>query len=101
MTKHFILFTLSAFAFCASAQVTKRALFIGDANTGYYNVPALTDSIARSFGNVLIYEKSSPSVHSLQNHNANATTQSLFTANTWDFVSFQEQVAKASKPWGE
>lgn len=80
------------------AQQSKRALFIGNSYTYYNSLPAMVDSIARSFGDTLYSESSTPGGYTFQSHTTNANTQAKLKAGGWDVVILQEQSQRPSFP---
>lgn len=92
-----ILFFLLALQ-TASAQVTKRVLFIGNSYTSVNNLPQLCASVAASTGNTIIYDSSTPDGHTLEGHFYNTGTTAKIQAGNWDFVALQEQSQRPSFP---
>lgn len=77
-------------------QDTARALFIGNSYTYYNNMPSMVSSIARSMGDSLYTESSTPGGYTLQSHTTNANTQTKLRAGGWDYVVLQEQSQRPS-----
>ena len=75
----------------AEAQVSKRALFLGNSYTNYNNLPQLTSSIAESAGDTLITSANTPGGFTFEGHLTNATSLSLIQQGNWDFVVLQQQ----------
>lgn len=82
----------------ASAQVTKRVLFIGNSYTSVNNLPLLCASVAASTGNTIVYDSSTPDGHTLEGHFYNTVTTAKIQAGNWDFVTLQEQSQRPSFP---
>ncbi len=70
---------------------TKRALFIGNSYTAYYNMPQLVANMASTVGDNLIFSTSTVDGTSLFAHSTNTTTLNLIMQGGWDYVTLQEQ----------
>lgn len=81
-----------------SAQDTARALFIGNSYTYYNTMPDMVSFIARSMGDSLYTESSTPGGYTLQSHTTNANTQAKLRAGGWDYVILQDQSQRPSFP---
>lgn len=89
---------VSTLAGYQSTAITKKVLFIGNSYTFTNNMPAIVDSIARSFGDTLIYDVSAPGGYTLQQHTTNLTTISKINARQWDVVMIHEQSQRPAFP---
>ena len=102
MIRTLILFTaLSSLVNFSQAQITKKALFIGNSYTSYNNLPQLVKDAAASVGDNLIIDANMPGGQTLQQHTTNANTISKIQAGGWDFVVLQEQSQIPSFPEGQ
>lgn len=75
----------------ANAQITRRALFIGNSYIQENNLPLIVANIATNRGHQLIYDSHTPGGYTLNDHFANSTTQNKIKAGNWDYVILQEQ----------
>lgn len=89
----FLLFLQSSYA-----QSTAKALFIGNSYIGVNNLPAITEQIALSVGDTLIYDKHTPGGSRLLNHATNNTALNKIAAQNWDYVILQAQSQEPSWP---
>ncbi|MFN5620258.1 MAG: T9SS type A sorting domain-containing protein [Flavobacteriales bacterium] len=75
----------------ASAQLNKRALFLGNSYTYYNNLPQLTVDVALSAGDTLEVGSSTPGGYTFEDHLSNSASMSLIAEGTWDYVVLQQQ----------
>lgn len=75
----------------ATAQITRRALFLGNSYTGVNNLPQLVHDLAASAGDNLIFDSNSPGGYTLADHSLDATSQGKIMAGGWDYVVMQGQ----------
>lgn len=80
------------------AQMSKRALFIGNSYTAYNNLPSLTAEVAASAGDTLEFDSNTPGGTSFATHSTNATSLSKIEEGNWDYVILQEQSQIPSFP---
>lgn len=73
------------------AQLTKRALFLGNSYTYYNDLPQLTADIAFSAGDTLIVESNTPGGYTFEGHLGNTTSLGFIQEGNWDFVVLQQQ----------
>jgi hypothetical protein len=73
------------------AQLTKRALFLGNSYTYYNDLPQLTVDIAFSAGDTLIVESNNPGGYTFEGHLGNTTSMGFIQEGNWDFVVLQQQ----------
>ncbi len=73
------------------SQKTKNVLFIGNSQTFYNDLPALTSNIATSLGDVLNYEESTIPSFSLKQHLNKLETINKIKKGGWEYVILQEQ----------
>lgn len=73
------------------SQKTKKVLFIGNSQTFYNDLPALTSNIAASLGDVLNYEESTIPSFSLKQHLNKLETINKIKKGGWEYVILQEQ----------
>ena len=93
------LLLLAAMLTFSTAQAeTVKALFIGNSYTWYNDLPGMTEQLALSMGDTLIWESSTPSGYSLQEHAGLSATTDLIQQGGWDFVILQEQSQMPSFP---
>jgi len=83
----------------AFSQVTKSILFIRNSYTYCWDMPMITDLMARSTGNTLNYSVSAIGGYTLEQHSGNGTTLGLIHQGDWDFVALQEYSQYPSEPW--
>lgn len=88
----------SAFSILASAQSTRKVLFIGNSYTYVNDLPHLIEELAAADGNQLIHDANTPGGYQLSQHATDATTLSKIASQPWDFVVIQEQSQKPSFP---
>ncbi len=77
---------------------TLRVLFLGNSYTAYNNLPALTDSVARSSGDTLITGRSVQGGYSLKDHCGYDYSLSQIRSGNWDYIVLQEQSQLPSFP---
>lgn len=81
------------------AQGTKlRVLFIGNSFTSNNNLPLLTDQIARSMGDTLIYDSNTPGEFTFEAHIGDAASVSRIGKGDWNYVVLQEQSQRPALP---
>ena len=73
------------------SQETKKVLFIGNSQTFYNDLPAITSDIATSLGDVLTYEESTIPGFSLQQHLNKPETMNKIRKGGWEYVILQER----------
>ena len=73
------------------AQLTKRALFLGNSYTYYNDLPQLTADIAFSAGDTLIVASNTPGGYTFEGHLGNTTSMEFIQEGNWDFVVLQQQ----------
>lgn len=73
------------------AQVTRKALFLGNSYTHYNNMPQMVSSMATSTGDVLVHDMYAPGGYTLDDHLSDATAIAKISANNWDYLILQEQ----------
>ena len=71
------------------SQVEKNVLFIGNSQTYVNDLPFITQNIASSVGDNLIYDESTFGGYSFLNHLNNETTLSKIRQGNWDYVVLQ------------
>ncbi|WP_347172566.1 DUF4886 domain-containing protein [Polaribacter uvawellassae] len=87
-------FLISFFVICnyvGYSQKTKNVLFIGNSQTFYNDLPALTSNIAASLGDVLNYEESTIPSFSLKQHLNKPETMNKIRKGGWEYVILQER----------
>lgn len=87
------------FSLYSEAQTTKSILFIGNSYTYCWEMPMITDLMARSTGNTLNYNVSAIGGYTLEQHSGNGTTLGLIHQGNWDFVALQEYSQYPSEPF--
>lgn len=98
MKKIFLVFSFYLLLLlAASAQETRRVLFIGNSYTEVNNLPAMVQQIASSMGNALEYSQNTPGGCTFQQHLQNASLD-LIRQGGWDVVVLQEQSQLPSFP---
>jgi hypothetical protein len=75
----------------ASAQTTRKVLFLGNSYTGVNNLPQLVKDLAFSAGDTLLFDRNTPGGNTLENHSQNPVSISKIAAGSWDYVILQEQ----------
>lgn len=80
---------------------TRRVLFIGNSYTYSNNLPQLLYDAAKTTGDTLIFDSSTPGGYTFQNHTTNSTTLTKIAAGNWDYVVLQEQSQLPSFTDGE
>lgn len=81
------------------SQTTKSILFVGNSYTYCWEMPMITDLMARSTGNTLNYSVSAIGGYTLEQHASNGTTMGLIRQGGWDFVALQEYSQYPSEPF--
>ncbi len=81
-----ICFTNTSFA-----QLSKRALFIGNSYTAYNNLPQLTSDVALSAGDTLVVASNTPGGYTFEGHLGNTASMNLIDEGNWNFVVLQQQ----------
>lgn len=81
----------------ACAQTSKRVLFIGNSYTEYNDLPGMVNNIARSLGDVLVYQSNTPGGCTFMQHCQNQS-MNLIRQGGWDAVVLQEQSQYPSFP---
>jgi hypothetical protein len=82
----------------ATAQVTKKALFIGNSYTYANDLPGLIAQIAHSKGDSLWHDQSTPGGYTFRMHCGDTATLSRIRETGWDYVVLQEQSQLPSWP---
>lgn len=82
----------------AHAQLTQRALFLGNSYTSVNNLPSMTAACALSAGDSLIVDSNAPGGYTFQGHSTNPTSLEKIAQGNWDFVVLQEQSQRPSFP---
>lgn len=86
---------------CATAQTSKRVLFLGNSYTNVNNLPQLIADLAISVGDTLIFDSNMPGGYTLQGHSSNTTSLQKIMVGHWDAVVLQEQSQLPSFPAGQ
>lgn len=81
-----------------TGQSVKRVLFIGNSYVYFNNMPGILSDIAKSAGDSVICESSTPGGYTLMEHSANPGTLSKIKTGLWDFVVLQEQSLLTAYP---
>lgn len=90
--KYIFLTLISVFACEINAQpVVPRVLFIGNSYTAVNNLPQMTYDLAKSAGDSMYFDSSTPGGYTFQLHSTNATSLSKIAQGNWDYVVLQEQ----------
>ncbi len=89
-------------SFCVTstlfAQDTVSVLFIGNSYTYANNLPAVTNSIARTFDDSITYSTQTPGGYTFEAHATNNATYTQINSKKWDFVVLQAQSQEPSFP---
>lgn len=75
----------------SQAQLTRKALFLGDSYISFNNLPQLTAQVASSAGDNLLYDSYTPGGYKLIEHVSNPTSNAKIMAGGWDYVVLQDQ----------
>ena len=84
-----LLFILSTIF--ATAQTSKKVLFIGNSYTAANDLPLMVSRMANSTNDILHYDSNTPGGFRLLDHASNSTTVSKINSDTWDYVVLQAQ----------
>lgn len=84
-----------------SQSGNRRVLFIGNSYTYSNNLPQMLYDAAKSTGDTVIFDSSTPGGYTFQNHTTNSTTLTKIAAGNWDYVVLQEQSQLPSFTDGE
>ena len=98
MMKNILIILLSVFLMTTNAQITKKALFLGNSYTAVNNLPVLVQNLATANGDILIHDKNTPGGMTFNGHSSNATSIAKIQADEWDFVVLQAQSQEPSFP---
>lgn len=98
MRRIFTLFFILTITGTLTAQISKRALFIGNSYTATNNLPQMIADAAASTGDVLEFDMQVPGGYTFELHSENPTTLELIAEGTWDIVVLQEQSQIPSFP---
>ena len=82
---------------CASAQQTKKVLFVGNSYTAVNNLPEMVSQIAEAMGDRLEYQSNTPGGCTFSQHCSNQSMW-LICQGGWDAVVLQEQSQLPSFP---
>lgn len=85
----------------ANAQDSAEVLFIGNSYTYANDLPTMLESIANSFGDVLIKDSQTPGGMTFSGHAASTQTYTKINSNDWDYVVLQAQSQEPSFPDGQ
>jgi len=96
-----ILFTVICTTGIYAQGGTKRVLFIGNSYTYTNNLPQLLYDAAKTTGDTIVFDSSTPGGYTFQNHTTNSTTLTKIAAGNWDYVVLQEQSQLPSFTDGE
>lgn len=97
----YLLPLFTALAISASAQQTKRVLFLGNSYTGVNNLPQMVANVTQSQGDSLVFDSNTPGGYTLNGHSTNATSQAKIAQGGWDYVVLQEQSQLPSFPYSQ
>lgn len=93
--KHFFFYPLFILLFLshttASAQISRKVLFLGNSYTYVNNLPQLIADAALSVNDTLIFDSHTPGGYQMLQHSADATSQAKIAAGGWDYVVLQGQ----------
>ena len=81
----------------ATAQQSKRVLFVGNSYTEVNNLPAMVQQVAASMGDTLVYQSNTPGGCTFSQHCTNAS-MTYINQGGWDAVVLQEQSQYPSFP---
>lgn len=87
----FLASSLALFSYAASAQQTKRVLFIGNSYVASNNLPQVLRNLALSTGDTITVDSNTPGGHTFQGHTTNTTSLAKIQQGNWDYVVLQEQ----------
>jgi hypothetical protein len=82
----------------AESQSVKKVLFFGNSYTYVNDLPGMISLVARSKGDSVIHDQSTPGGCTFQLHCQNPVTQTLIDEANWDYVVLQEQSQLPSWP---
>lgn len=74
-----------------TAQISRKALFLGNSYTGVNNLPQLIRDVALSAGDTLIFDNYNPGGYQLSDHAVDPVATGKLTSGGWDYVVLQEQ----------
>lgn len=93
--KHFFFYPLFILLFLsqtpASAQISRKVLFLGNSYTHVNNLPQIIADAALSVNDTLIFDSHTPGGYKLLQHSTDATSQSKIAAGGWNYVVMQGQ----------
>ncbi|MCX6248070.1 MAG: PKD domain-containing protein [Bacteroidetes bacterium] len=98
MRRFNLLLCLLAFFLPAQSQQMKKVLFFGNSYTNVNNLPGLFAQVAKSQGDSVVYDQSTPGGFTFQMHTQNPVTPVLIAETDWDYVVLQEQSQLPSWP---
>jgi hypothetical protein len=93
-----LLLFLLAFFLPAQSQQLKKVLFFGNSYTYVNDLPGLFTQVAKSQGDSVACDQSTPGGFTFRMHTLNPVTQVLISETDWDFVVLQEQSQLPSWP---
>lgn len=97
--KQLILFLIALlFAVHSQAQITKKALFLGNSYTYVNDLPLTLSKLASSLGDSLISNINATGGQRLSGHAGDANTYISFKKDNWDYIVLQEQSQLPSFP---
>lgn len=99
--KKIITLLLAALTLTASAQTTKKVLFIGNSYTYVNDLPNMLKTLALGCGDTLNYSQSTPGGCTFSSLLSNSTTMNYINAGGWDNVILQEQSQNPAFPIGQ
>ncbi|SCY05132.1 SGNH/GDSL hydrolase family protein [Flavobacterium caeni] len=82
----------------ASAQQTKRVLFLGNSYTFANNIPQMLAYAAESAGKNLVFDMNAPGGYYLGQHATNAVSLAKIAIGNWDNVVLQDQSLAMAYP---
>ena len=95
---HFTIIALCISLMQGNAQVTRRALFLGNSYTSVNDLPSMTAACALSAGDSLIVDSNTPGGYTFEGHSTHPTSLQKIAQGNWDFVVLQEQSQRPSFP---
>jgi PKD repeat protein len=101
MSKYAITVSFLFIQLLASAQTSKKVLFLGNSYTAYNNLATTIQEMAYSDANDLVFDQHTPGGQTLMGHSSNATSLQKIKANQWDYVVLQDQSQLPSFPWNQ
>ena len=98
MKKIIYLFLTFIFSHSILFATTYKVLFIGNSYTASNNLADLTNKVAETFGDTIVYQTSTFGGYTFQQHSTNNNTIDKINSEDWDFVTLQEQSQIPSFP---